>query len=195
MGNEIPIIIISAYDFSEIKNKNKNIFINGYIEKPLFKSVLYHEINKYIKNNNNIDNLDNQNDDKYLENKNILIADDYEINIEIIKSLLEMKNVNVFVANDGVECLKTFEESNINFFDAILMDLRMPNMDGFEATKKIRSLNRSDSKNIPIIAMTADAFKEDEKKCLDVGMNAHLAKPIDSDLMYNKLISFIKGRK
>ena len=195
MGNEIPIIIISAYDFSEIKNKNKNIFINGYIEKPLFKSVLYHEINKYIKNNNNIDNLDNQNDDKYLENKNILIADDYEINIEIIKSLLEMKNVNVFVANDGVECLKIFEESNINFFDAILMDLRMPNMDGFEATKKIRSLNRSDSKNIPIIAMTADAFKEDEKKCLDVGMNAHLAKPIDSDLMYKKLISFIKRRK
>ena len=130
-----------------------------------------------------------------MENKNILIADDYEINIEIIKSLLEMKNANVFVANDGVECLKIFEESNINFFDVILMDLRMPNMDGFEATKKIRSLNRADSKNIPIIAMTADAFKEDEKKCLDVGMNAHLAKPIDSDLMYKKLISFIKGRE
>lgn len=193
IGNDIPIILISAYDYSMIVDEARGAGVNGFIEKPLFKSTLYHEIRKYINNEVNEDLLDVDQDYKYLLNKHVLVAEDYDINIEIVKTLLEEKGVIVDVTNNGEECYEKFKHSDINYYDVILMDLRMPKMDGFEATEAIKSLDRIDN-DVPIIAMTADAFIEDAKRCLQVGMVAHLAKPLDDTELYKTLIETIKNR-
>ena len=101
--------------------------------------------------------------------------------------MLKKEGISLVTAENGKIGVKAFEESGEFEFDAILMDIRMPVMDGYEATKAIRALDRKDSKTIPIIAMTADAFEDDIQKCLDVGMNAHIAKPIDPDIMFKTI--------
>ena len=114
-----------------------------------------------------------------IKGKRILIAEDNELNAEIAKTVLEDVGALVTRVEDGQQAVELFKEKPAGTFDAILMDLMMPIMDGYTATREIRSLERSDSKNIPIIAMTANAFQEDAEKCIAVGMNAHLAKPLD----------------
>ncbi len=110
--------------------------------------------------------------------KHILLAEDNDLNWEIANELLSSIGLVLEWAENGQLCLDKFKESPEGFYDAILMDIRMPVMNGYQATKEIRKLSRKD-KNIPIIAMTADAFAEDIQKCLEAGMNAHIAKPID----------------
>jgi signal transduction histidine kinase/ActR/RegA family two-component response regulator len=122
-----------------------------------------------------------------LRNAHILLFEDHPLNQEIAKALLERKGAIVEVANNGVEGLKAFRLSSPFYYSAILMDIRMPIMDGYEATSALRSLKRADAKRIPIVAMTADAFEDDVKKCLAIGMNAHIAKPIDPTLLYATL--------
>ena len=201
IGNEIPILLISSYDFSDIAKEAKEAGINGFIEKPLFKSTLYHEISKFIKTGNttiNEEQFDNQNhynDEVILKDKRILVAEDYEINAEIAKILLEEKGMIVELASDGKIAYEKFKYSTRYYYDAILMDLRMPNMNGLKSTKAIRKLDREDAKNIPIIAMTADAFEEDIENCLQAGMNAHLAKPIDKGDLFKTLIRYIEESK
>ena len=109
----------------------------------------------------------------------ILLVEDNELNAEIAKTVLEDDGALVTRVEDGQQAVELFKEKPEGTFDAILMDLMMPVMDGYTATKEIRSLERSDAKTIPIIAMTANAFQEDAEKCIAVGMNAHLAKPLD----------------
>ena len=108
-----------------------------------------------------------------------MLAEDNELNWEVAHELLSELNVELEWAEDGQICLDKFSNSAVGYYDAVLMDLRMPVMNGYEATEAIRSLERPDARQIPIIAMTADAFSEDIKHCLEVGMNAHIAKPID----------------
>ena len=122
-----------------------------------------------------------------LKNAHILLFEDHPLNQEIAKALLESKGALVEVANNGLEGLKAFELSAPHFYNAILMDIRMPIMDGYDATKALRRLERKDAKTIPIIAMTADAFADDVAKCLACGMNAHIAKPIQPDLLFATL--------
>lgn len=122
-----------------------------------------------------------------LKGVHILLFEDHPLNQEIARALLEKKGAIVEVANNGEDGLKAFVRANPYFYGAILMDIRMPIMDGYEATKTLRSLKRPDAKNIPIIAMTADAFEDDIKKCLKVGMNAHIAKPINPEILYGTL--------
>ena len=114
---------------------------------------------------------------------NLLLVEDNELNAEIAETLLSDEGANLTVARDGLQAVRMFQDKPEGYFDAILMDLMMPVMDGYTATKKIRSLERSDAKTIPIIAMTANAFQEDAEKCIAVGMNAHLAKPLDIEKM------------
>ena len=109
----------------------------------------------------------------------ILLAEDNELNREIAVFLLKDEGISVTEAEDGQQAVELFKEKPAGTFDAILMDLMMPVMDGYTATRKIRELERSDAKTVPIIAMTANAFQEDAEKCIAVGMNAHLAKPLD----------------
>ena len=122
----------------------------------------------------------------------VLIAEDNELNREIAKTLLEEYDIIIEEAEDGKICFDKFVKSEINYFQCILMDLRMPNMDGIEATKQIRSLDRVDAWSIPIIAMTADAFQEDVQRVKDAGMNEHLSKPLDIINVMSTIASFLK---
>ena len=122
----------------------------------------------------------------------VLIAEDNELNREIAKTLLEEYDIIIEEAEDGKICFDKFVKSEINYFQCILMDLRMPNMDGIEATKQIRSLDRVDAWSIPIIAMTADAFQEDVQRVKDAGMNEHLSKPLDIIKVISTIASFLK---
>lgn len=130
-----------------------------------------------------------------LSGRRILLVEDNALNAEIAKKLLEEKGCIVECASDGKAGVEKFESSAINYYDAILMDLRMPVMGGIEATKVVRSLNKDDALTIPIIAMTANAYDIDVKNCLDSGMNAHIPKPIDPDLMYQTIAKEIAKRK
>jgi CheY-like chemotaxis protein/nitrogen-specific signal transduction histidine kinase len=122
-----------------------------------------------------------------LSGRKVLLCEDNELNREIAISLLNDKGISVEPAEDGEEGVKKFSDSAAGEFDAVLMDVRMPVMDGLEATREIRSMKRADAKTVPIIAMTADAFAEDMQKCLDAGMNGYIAKPIDPGKMYQAL--------
>lgn len=193
LGKEhIPISLISAYDWMDIESEAKDAGVNGFIPKPLFKSTLFHELCKYM-GKEKIEEVTIFPEEKKisLEGMNILLAEDNFINIEIAKTILEESGAKVTVAEDGKLALETFEKSEKDYFNVILMDLRMPNMNGFEATQAIRALDREDAKKVPIIAMTADAFAEDVQKCLAVGMNEHLAKPIDIDLLHKTLAKYL----
>ena len=117
--------------------------------------------------------------DAACEGMHLLVAEDNDLNYEVISELLSMHKITCERAEDGVVCIEKFERSKPYAFDGILMDMQMPNMDGVEATRNIRKLNRTDAMTIPIIAMTANAFKEDIQKCIDAGMNEHLSKPVD----------------
>ena len=132
-----------------------------------------------------------ENQEVNLSGRHILVAEDVIINAEIVKELLKMKGIISDYAENGKVALSMFENSSPEYYDAILMDIRMPEMDGLEATSKIRALDRPDAKTIPIIAMTANAFDEDVQRSLQVGMNAHLSKPVETDRLYQTLEELI----
>ena len=124
----------------------------------------------------------------------ILLCEDHPLNQEIAKVLLEEQGMIVATAENGQEGVRAFAASPLAYYDAVLMDIRMPVMDGYEATRQLRSLEREDAASVPIIAMTADAFTSDVQKCLDAGMNGHLAKPIDPEKMYHTLAEMVMER-
>ena len=130
-----------------------------------------------------------------IKGKRILLAEDNELNAEIAKTVLEDVGALITRVENGQQAVELFKEKPAGTFDAILMDLMMPVMDGYTATRKIRSLERSDAKTIPIIAMTANAFQEDAEKCIAVGMNAHLAKPLDIEKVKKTIVLFTPGIK
>lgn len=175
-GNKIPAFLISAYDWSELEEEVDASEIEGFISKPLFKSTLYLYLKKYMEGEAYEDESEEAEID--FEGKHILLAEDIDVNWEFISEILSSVGLVLERAINGKECLEKFEASEIGFYDAILMDIRMPVMNGYDATVAIRSLERSDN-GLPIIAMTADAFSDDAQHCLEVGMDAHIAKPID----------------
>lgn len=122
----------------------------------------------------------------------VLLVEDHEMNAMIARRILEKKEMEVVVAKDGRCAVEAFAESEVGEYQIILMDIRMPNMDGLEATRRIRELEREDAQKIPIVAMTADAFMEDQKIAHEAGMNAHLAKPIVPDKLYEVIREFIR---
>jgi signal transduction histidine kinase len=126
-----------------------------------------------------------------LKGRHVLLCEDHPLNQEIARELLTELGMIVEIADNGQIGMERFSRSGVGFYDLILMDIRMPVMDGYEATRKIRSMDRADAKTVPIIAMTADAFSDDVKKCLDAGMNAHIAKPVDADHLAATLASQI----
>lgn len=176
LGNDMPILLISAYDWSEIEEEAKAAGITGFISKPLFKSTLYHGLRPYADPEAQDQAVEPETFD--LAGRHILLAEDNELNWEIAHDLLEELGLILDWAENGQLALEMFQKSEPGHYDAVLMDIRMPIMNGYEATQAIRGLDRPD-KDLPIIAMTADAFAEDVKHCLDAGMNAHIAKPID----------------
>ena len=177
LGDEVPILLISAYDWSEFEAEAREAGISGFISKPLFKSTLYHALCQYMDVGTEHEQTLNQNID--LSGRRILLAEDNELNWEVAKELLTDLGVELDWAEDGRICLDKFQKSSEGYYDIILMDIRMPHMTGYEATQAIRGLAHPDALSIPIIAMSADAFSDDIQRCLEFGMNAHIAKPID----------------
>ena len=186
LGDDVPICIISAYDWSDIEEEAKAAGINEFISKPLFKSTLYHELKKFEGEDEGHQHK-HADTEIHLQGMKVLLAEDQFINAEIAKVILTEAGAKVEHAEDGQIAVDMFAASDIGEYDVILMDLRMPNMGGIDATLAIRQMDRSDAGTIPIIAMTADAFAEDAKRCIDAGMNAHMAKPIDAKLLIKTL--------
>lgn len=176
VGKEIPIFLMSAYDRSDIESEMQGEEVAGFIPKPLFKSTLFFYLNRYVEQDGEIQEQQEQEID--FAGKHILLAEDMDINWEVANEILSELGLQMERAVDGKECLEKFESSEIGYYDAILMDIRMPVMNGYEATVAIRALERAD-KDLPIIAMTADAFSDDAKHCMECGMNAHIPKPLD----------------
>ena len=127
-----------------------------------------------------------------LRGKHILLAEDNDLNAEIAITILEDMGLKMERVKDGIQCVSKIEQMPAKSYDLILMDVQMPNMDGYKATMMIRGLADKEKANIPIVAMTANAFKEDMEKALSVGMNAHIAKPIDIEKVEEVLCSILK---
>ena len=192
LGDDVPILLISAYDWSEIEHEAREAGITGFISKPLFKSTLYHGLKPFVEQGETPLETEEQFD--LLKGKRVLLAEDNDLNWEIASELLTAElGLELDWAENGQICVEKFQQSAPGYYDAILMDIRMPVMTGYQATEAIRALDRSD-KDLPIIAMTADAFAEDVKKCLNCGMNAHVAKPIDTREVARLLKKFIPER-
>lgn len=176
LGDDVPIILISAYDWTEIEEESRAAGINGFLMKPLFRSTLFYGLRTFIGNDKPLPV--HEDDMPKFTNRRILVAEDNELNWEIACELLQDLGLELEWAENGQVCTDMFRKSEPGYYDAILMDIRMPIMNGYEATEAIRAMERSDA-SLPIIAMTADAFSEDIQRCLEHGMNAHIAKPID----------------
>ncbi len=177
VGSDIPIFLISAYDWSDMEEHIDTSMIEGFISKPLFKSTLYQRLRQYAEDDDTNTGEDDIGNVDFSE-KRILLAEDIDLNWEVASAILSVTGMELHRAVNGKECLDMFEASEIGYYDAILMDIRMPVMNGYDATKAIQALERPDN-NIPIIAMTADAFSDDAQRCKECGMAAHIAKPID----------------
>jgi len=188
-GNDLPILLISAYDWSEFESEAVNAGINSFVAKPLFKSTLYYALKQHM--NVQESTVETESNSSGLDGCRILLAEDNELNWEVAREILSDLNLELDWAENGQICVEKFENSEEGYYDAILMDLRMPVMNGYDATKAIRALNRPDAAKIPIIAMTADAFTEDIKRCLETGMNAHTAKPININELARLLKKYI----
>ncbi|WP_294448226.1 response regulator [uncultured Mailhella sp.] len=176
LGNTVPVIIMSSYDWSNIEKEAREAGISGFISKPLFKSTLFHGMKPLA--DGKVLSLPKEECHLDWSGKRILLAEDNELNWEVANALLGEFGFSLDWAENGQVCVDKFKESSLGYYDLVLMDIRMPVMNGYEAARTLRSLNRSDS-TVPIIAMTADAFSEDIRQCLESGMNAHIAKPLD----------------
>ena len=179
VGNDAPIVILTAYDYSDIENDARAAGVTEFCTKPLFmsdlKKVLARAVVSVAVEEEKTDDLTETD----FTGKRVLLVEDVEVNREIAKAVLSETGLDVEDASDGSDAVDIFAQSEKNYYDLILMDIQMPKMNGYEATKKIRALDRDDAKKIPIIAMTANAFEEDKTNALNAGMDDHVAKPLD----------------
>ena len=185
---DAPIVIFSAYDWAQIEEKAAEAGVTGFLQKPLFKSTLYRLIRRYVFKETLPEQ--NQAETVSLAGRRILLAEDNKLNQEIAQEILVSHGAQTQVVDNGLSCVKAFEGSKEGTYDLILMDVHMPVMDGYEATRKIRGMKRRDAA-IPIFAMTADAFYEDIQAAKAAGMNSHLAKPIDIQAMLREMKRYI----
>ena len=181
----IPILLISAYDWSDIEDKAKEAGANGFVSKPLFRSTLYDKINELIGKESV--SLEPEDDYSDLQGLHILVAEDNDINWEIISALLAMFGITAERAVNGRVCVDMMSTAAEGSYELIFMDIQMPEMNGLDATRTIRKLENPWAASIPIVAMTADAFAENITECLDAGMNGHIAKPIDIKLVIREI--------
>ena len=187
-----PILLISAYDWSDVEDKAKKAGVNGFVNKPLFRSTLYDKINSLIgKESGSVEPEDDYSD---LHGLNILVAEDNDINWEIISAMLSMFGITSERAENGRICVEKMSEAKEGSYTLIFMDVQMPEMNGLDATRAIRKLENAWASSIPIVAMTADAFSENITECLDAGMNGHIAKPIDVKLVIREIRRIKEGR-
>lgn len=189
IGDEVPIIILTAYDWADIEQEAREAGVTAFCAKPLFVSELYDVLQ-------NASRPVKTKDKTILEveafkGKEILLVEDVELNREIAETILTEAGFHVNSVEDGKQAVDYMESEKGNMIDLILMDVMMPVMDGYEATQKIRQLEDKTKADIPIIAMTANAFEEDAKAAIEVGMNAHMAKPIRIESLYEIIEQYL----
>jgi signal transduction histidine kinase/DNA-binding response OmpR family regulator len=189
IGNEAPIIILSAYDWADIEEEAREAGVTAFVSKPIFLSELRQILAKpFLK-----EETDDKKEISYdFSGKKVLLAEDNQMNQQIALAILENVGFTVDVANNGKEAVDKIESSEAGTYDVVLMDIQMPVMDGYEASKAIRQLEDLKKARIPIIAVTANAFEEDRKDAAQAGMNSHLAKPYEIDKMMETLADILK---
>jgi signal transduction histidine kinase/CheY-like chemotaxis protein len=192
VGSLVPIIVFSAYDWTDIEDEAIEAGVDFFISKPLFKSKLTYLFQSIVQKKYNKNDTQEQSSD--FSGYRILLVEDNELNMEIACEILGMFHLNVDTAENGQVAVNKFSASSENYYDLILMDIQMNTMNGYEATRQIRAMKRTDSKKIPIIALTADAFLDDVEKSKQSGMNDHLSKPISMELLMNCLTHWLKER-
>ena len=189
LGDETAIIILTAYNWDDVANEAISAGVDSFIAKPLFSGHLLDEFKNALKKKKSISSVTVEKAD--LTGKKILLAEDMIVNAEIMMEVLKMRDIEPEHAENGKIALEMFEKSPVGYYAAILMDMRMPEMDGLQATQAIRKLDRADAKTIPIIALTANAFDEDVQRSLQSGLNAHLSKPVNPEVLFDTLENLI----
>lgn len=184
-GKETVVIMLTAYNWYDVLEQAMDAGIDSFLTKPLFASKVISEFERVARNNNL--NLFREKKRADLAGRRILLAEDIEMNAEIMMDVLEMEDMETDHAENGRIAVEMFQNSEPGMYSAILMDIRMPEMDGLEATQAIRALDRPDAKTLPIIALTANAFDEDVQRSLQCGMNAHLTKPVEPEHLFKTL--------
>lgn len=190
LGDHVPILIVSAYDWSDIQKEAEEAGIHGFISKPLFKSNLFAGLSRYMLHEAETE-APKAPENGQFPGKRILLSEDNDLNWEIAEDILSEAGFELERAENGKVCVDKFQSSDVGYYDVILMDLRMPVMNGYEATEAIRKLERPDA-GLPIIAMSADAFSDDIEHCKRCGMNEHVSKPIDVDRLIQILEKYLK---
>lgn len=194
LGDDIPIIILSAYDWSSIEKEARDAGVNAFIAKPLFRSRLIYVLKDIFLHSDERKNTADEIETNTYSQKRVLLVEDNELNMEIACELLSMSGIETEEAFNGKEAVDMVTSKPAGYYDLILMDIQMPVMNGYEATRAIRASEREDLKTIPIIAMSANAFADDIQNSQQAGMNGHIAKPIDIQKLNDTLAQYLSGK-
>jgi len=180
LGNDVPIIILSAYDWSDVEDKAREAGVNGFISKPLFKSRLVYMFKQFVgTGKNKRDEEEGAGAERDYSKKRILLVEDNDLNREIAEEIIGETGIMIECAVNGQEAVQMYEQHEAHYYDLIFMDIQMPVMDGHTAARMIRKSGRGDASTIPIVAMTANAFTDDIAQSRQAGMNEHITKPLD----------------
>ncbi|MBO5497701.1 MAG: response regulator [Oscillospiraceae bacterium] len=193
IGHESASVILTAYRWDDVLEEAVEAGVDSFLPKPLFAASVLEEFKAALKRKNIQANEQQEKAD--LTGRRILLAEDVDVNAEIIRMVLQMREMEADRAENGRKAVELFAAHPAGYYDAILMDMRMPEMDGLEATRTIRAMERDDAKTIPIIALTANAFDEDVQRSMQAGLNAHLSKPVQPELLFETLESLIPAGK
>jgi CheY-like chemotaxis protein len=188
-GDESAIIILTAYNWDDILDEAIQAGVDSFIAKPIFTGALLDEFKTVLKKKRSAEQSTRKKAE--LKGRHILLAEDVEVNAQIMENVLEMRGMKTDIAVNGKIAVEMFSKQPEGYYDAILMDVRMPEMDGLQATMAIRKMDRADAKKIPIIALTANAFDEDVQRSLQAGLNAHLSKPVQPETLFETLETMI----
>ena len=189
VGSDTPIIILTAYNWDDVVETAKEAGVDSFVSKPLFAGSVLDEFKEALKLKHQADNEARTD----LEGKRVLLAEDVQINAEIMLMVLSTRGIEADLAENGKIAVDLYENHPAGHYDAILMDMRMPEMDGLTASKAIRASEHEDAKTIPIIALTANAFDEDVQRSLQAGLNAHLSKPVEPDALFETLENLLES--
>ena len=194
MGSDFPMLMLAESDWSQTEYMLTRSGLSGFVPLPLFRSKLYQALYEYTGEGRQQTNRAEVQESVFdFRGRRLLLVEDNELNREIAVALLESTNAEIVTAENGQEAVELFDRSEPAYYDLILMDIQMPVMNGLEATRTIRGLNRVDAGSIPIIAMTATACAEDVQNSLDAGMNAHISKPMDRNRVCSCIQQFVGG--
>ena len=188
VGDDTPVIMLTSFNWDQIAGEAHEAGVDTFVPKPLFAGTVMDEFAEAFQKKNKA--FEEKTAD--LKGRRVLLAEDVAVNAEIMMMILNMREIEADLAENGRVAVNLFESHGVGYYDAILMDMRMPEMDGLEATRVIRGMQREDARTIPIIALTANAFDEDVQQSMQAGLNAHLSKPVEPDVLFETLEKLIR---